>query len=39
MGQTGHGKSRKLYIFFCGRGNEGHKLGTGFFTPQNSIST
>ena len=27
------------YIFFNGKGNKYHKLGTGFFcTPQNSVS-
>jgi hypothetical protein len=30
VGQRGHDKNRGLYFNFYGKGNENHRLGTGF---------
>ena len=37
MGQKGHGKSRRL-LFFYGKGNENHQLGTGYFVLHRIVS-
>jgi hypothetical protein len=38
VGRGGISNSRELYIFFCGKGNVNHQLGTGFFVHNKIIS-
>jgi hypothetical protein len=38
VGQIGHTKSGGFYIFLWKR-KENHQLGSGFWTPQNSINS
>jgi len=33
----GHGKSRGLYFFFYGKGNENQKLGRGYFVHHRTV--
>ena len=38
MEQKGRGKTRGIYFFFYGRGNENHLFGTGFFVHTRILS-
>jgi hypothetical protein len=38
MGQRWYRTSRTIYIFFYGKGNQNHELGTGYFVHKRTVS-